>query len=670
MATGQSNGVFRHLGRVALLPDGAGLTDGQLLERFVTRREEAAFEALVRRHGPMVLGVCRRVLHHGYDADDAFQATFVVLVRKAVSVKPRELVGNWLYGVAYRTALEARSLRARRQAKEMQVTEIPEPAAPEADAWPDLRPLLDQELSRLPDKYRQAVVLCDLEGRSRRDVARQLRIPEGTLSSRLAAARRLLAQRLTRRGLGLSGGALAITLSQNAARAGVPASLVVSTTQAAAEVAAKGAAAAVSANVAALSEGVLKSMFLNKLKIATVALLIVAGVMVLGFVQPDGPVVAAQPQQPGNNKAPAPKKDDGKDAAKWQVQATFEGHGERINRLTFAPGGKALASASDDSTVKVWDLATKKELVSLKDPDGGGMRGLAFAPDRKTIATAGGDKIIRLWDVERGTQIQEFAGHTAPVFCVVFSADGKSLVSGGGSSNYPDKGQNGYGEIRIWDPATGKERARVQSHTWPVARLVFTPDGKTLISGGYDNTIKLWDLDDKGQLQERLTMTVGSSQGIYDMDLSPDGKTLAVAGDGTVKLWDVTTGKERDTVLEKSAYRDGFIWLSVVFSPDGKTVAAASPMQEWENKDKKFVVQRRSDILLWDVATGKIRDKQRVDEPVMALAFSPDGKILATGCKGKMRMPARLQREEDLETEKRGAVILWELKQDPADKDK
>src|SRR5207244_797600 len=183
-----------------------------------------------------------------------------------------------------------------------------------------------------------------------------------------------------------------------------------------------------------------------------------------------------------------------------------------VIRLTFAPGGTLLASASDDSTVKVWDLAARKELVSLKDPDGGGMRGLAFSPDRKTIATAGGDRIVRLWDVERGTQIQEFAGHTAPVFCVAFTVDGKSLVSGAGSANYPDKGQEGYGEIRIWDPATGKERANVRGHTWP-------------------------ELDDKWHLKEQLSVAVGTGQGIYDMALSPDGKTLAVAGDGTVKLW-------------------------------------------------------------------------------------------------------------------------------------
>src|SRR5262249_42961899 len=156
------------LRRAALLRDGGGMTDGQLLECFLTRRDEAAFAALVRRHGPMVLGVCRRMLHNPHDAEDAFQATFPVLGRKAATIARRELLGNWLYGVAYRTALDARAAAARRRVREKQVSEMPEPeASASEDVWRDLRPLLDEELSRLPDKYRVPVVLCDLEGRTR-----------------------------------------------------------------------------------------------------------------------------------------------------------------------------------------------------------------------------------------------------------------------------------------------------------------------------------------------------------------------------------------------------------------------------------------------------------------------------------------------------------------------
>src|SRR5271166_659097 len=192
MATRQINGVIRHLR--SILRDGAGLTDGQLLEDYISRRDEAAFAALVRRYGPMVWGVCRRVLRNSHDAEDAFQATFLVLVRKAASIASRELLANWLYGVAHQTAMKARATAAKRMARERQVTEMPEPEAVPQDLWHDLQPLLDQELSRLPDKYRIAIVLCDLEGKTRKATARQLGLPEGTVAGRLTRGRALLAK--------------------------------------------------------------------------------------------------------------------------------------------------------------------------------------------------------------------------------------------------------------------------------------------------------------------------------------------------------------------------------------------------------------------------------------------------------------------------------------------
>jgi RNA polymerase sigma factor (sigma-70 family) len=262
---------------MVLRADAADVTDGQLLEAFVSRRDPAAFESLVRRHGPMVLGVCRRVLRDPHDVDDAFQASFLVLARKAAAVSPRQLVGNWLYGVAHTTAVRLRAANARRRVRERQVADMPEPEAEQGDRHGDLHRLLDEELARLPDKYRVPVVLCDLEGRPRREVARQLKVPEGTLSSRLTTARRMLAKRLTRRGLTVSGGALAAAVSHEAASAYVPASLLSATVEAATLVAAGQAATGlVSAQVAALTEGVLKSMFLSKLKAVVVVLLVVA----------------------------------------------------------------------------------------------------------------------------------------------------------------------------------------------------------------------------------------------------------------------------------------------------------------------------------------------------------------------------------------------------------
>src|SRR5262249_55553423 len=159
-------------------------------------RDEATLATLVRRHGPMVWGVCRRVLHNYHDAEDAFQATFLVLVRKAASIASPGLLANWLYGVAHQTALKARATAAKRRARERQVTEMPEPALSERPLWDDLQPLLEKELSRLPDKYRVAIVLCDLEGKTRKEASRQLGVPEGTLAARLARGRGMLAKRL------------------------------------------------------------------------------------------------------------------------------------------------------------------------------------------------------------------------------------------------------------------------------------------------------------------------------------------------------------------------------------------------------------------------------------------------------------------------------------------
>jgi RNA polymerase sigma factor (sigma-70 family) len=267
MASAQTSDVIRDLRRAALLGNAMSMTDGQLLECFITRRDEAAFEALLRRHGPMVLNVCQRTVGNLQDAEDAFQAVFLVLARKAAVVVPREGVGNWLYGVAYRTARRAKAASSRHYAREKQVKDMPHPVFEQAHGSGDMELVLDEELNKLPAKYRLPVVLCELEGRTRKEVARQLKLPEGTLSSRLATGRRMLARRLTRRGIALSAGAMAVELSQGASAACLPKTLIFSTMQAvSALTTASTLAGVVSAPVAALAEGVLKSMMLTKLK--------------------------------------------------------------------------------------------------------------------------------------------------------------------------------------------------------------------------------------------------------------------------------------------------------------------------------------------------------------------------------------------------------------------
>ncbi len=253
---------------------GGGLTDAQLLERYVNSRDEAAFEVLVWRHGPMVLGLCRRLLRHEADVEDAFQATFLALVRKAQSISKRDAVASWLYKVAYRIVLAARASAANRTTNELDLVEAPAAGASDELDWRDLQPVLDQEVMGLPEKYRTPFVLCCLEGRTNEEAARQLGCPKGTVLSRLARARQRLRERLTRRGLALSAVALALTLMDKAAAA-VPASLASKTLL----MLTSAVPAVVSARVSALTEGVLHAMFMTKLKTMTAAALLVAAML-------------------------------------------------------------------------------------------------------------------------------------------------------------------------------------------------------------------------------------------------------------------------------------------------------------------------------------------------------------------------------------------------------
>ena len=278
MPGGHFGAVLHRIERLFASGSVAGLSEGQLIERFATRRDEAAFEALLARYGPMVLGICRQVLRDPADVEDAFQATFLVLVRKAGTLRDRELVGNWLFGVASRVALRARAVSARRRTVEGGDAPIEAAARPE----PESRPWLHKEVRRLPEKYRVPVVLCYLEGLTHEEAARRLGWPVGTVKGRLSRARALLQQRLTRRGVALSASFLAVALARDS-RAAVPSALVESTVKVGLTVAKGGtlAAVAVASNVAALMEGVLNAMFWNKLGTAA-ATLLVAGVISVG----------------------------------------------------------------------------------------------------------------------------------------------------------------------------------------------------------------------------------------------------------------------------------------------------------------------------------------------------------------------------------------------------
>jgi RNA polymerase sigma factor (sigma-70 family) len=269
MVNGSPGGFVREFHRLLSGGTTAGLTDRELLERFTARRGEAAesaFAALVDRHGPMVLGACQRILRDPAEAQDAYQATFLVLVRKAGSVRVGPSLGPWLYGVSVRVARRARNDVARRRVRERADSEPMDAPANEATRGDDLRDVIDEELRRLPVRYRSAIVLCHLEGLSHEEAARRLSCPVGTVRSRLARGRDLLRPRLIRRGLAPAAAASAANLSARSLRAAVPDDLFASTARAAARLAeGRALTGVVPAGVATQVAGVSRIMSLSKL---------------------------------------------------------------------------------------------------------------------------------------------------------------------------------------------------------------------------------------------------------------------------------------------------------------------------------------------------------------------------------------------------------------------
>jgi RNA polymerase sigma factor (sigma-70 family) len=345
MATAQFGTLLRHIHHLAAGRGDEPRTDRQLLEDFITRRDEAAFAALLARHGPMVLRVCRGVLHHEQDAEDAFQATFLVLARKAESIRKRASLAEWLHGVAYRTAREASrriSRRRRHEARLQQFTRRTAHSLP----WDDVQAVLDEEIQRLPTGFRMVFVLCILEGKSGSEAAAALGVKEGTVSSRLTRARQRLRQQLARRGIELSALLAALSVADRASNAAVPGVLARGTLRCALVAAAGSAAGVIPAQVAALAARVPRAMFLGQMKIVMAVVFAVGLVAAAGAwmhqalrareqepaasapATPDKPTSAAATQQP----RPLPS-----DTANEVV--TYSGH-------VLGPDGKPVPGAN------------------------------------------------------------------------------------------------------------------------------------------------------------------------------------------------------------------------------------------------------------------------------------------------------------------------------------
>jgi RNA polymerase sigma factor (sigma-70 family) len=327
--TGPFSGFLRYFRRQVVLRDADELTDRDLLRRVGHGPGGDAFAALVQRYGPMVLGVCRRVLRQEQDAEDAFQATFLVLARKAGSIRQPERLGNWLYGVASRVARKARADAARRRARQQQVTDVPTSQPDHETDWEEVRQVLDEEVGRLPDKFRDPLVLCCLQGMTREDAAARLGWSPGAVKGMLERGRELLRSRLTRRGVALSGGSLAAVLSGDSLSAAVPAALSDTTVKAALEFAAGKPATA--GRAAGLAEGALQAMWMTRVKVWLAALVLVLAVTGAGVLAFGGR--PAEETGAAKNAAPPPKADRKADQLKRLAEGrldaartAYEGH--------------------------------------------------------------------------------------------------------------------------------------------------------------------------------------------------------------------------------------------------------------------------------------------------------------------------------------------------------
>jgi RNA polymerase sigma factor (sigma-70 family) len=661
MATGPLNTVLRHLRGLAGPAAAADPGDGRLLERFAHGRDEAAFAELVRRHGPLVLGVCRRVLHHEQDAEDAFQATFLVLARRAAALDRRGSVAGWLYVVAYRLALRARAAAARRRLHERQVA-LMSPAADAPQAWLDLRPLLDEELSRLPEKYRLPLLLCDLEEKTNLQAARELGWPPGSMSKRLARGRELLRRRLARRGVTLAGAGLAAALGKDATAA-VPAPLVDATVRAAASFAG-GAGGSASPTAAALANGLLRALSVNRLRtvlgvVVALGLAVGAGTLAQRFApardqeQPrsTAPPGAAQPEA-----APRVRTDRYGDplppGAVARLGTVRFRHDGEAGALAFSPDGAVLASVCSGEVI-LWDSATGRERrrlpVAVGLLDG---QVLDFTPDGRTLAVGGSREGVSLWDVAGGQRLRTLSLPRSdfPDSCraLRFSADGKTLAVADGDQAYLadvatgtvrarlDAHHSGIDDIaflpdgksvalatadpsvQLWDPAAGKLIRRLgpdREHL--IMRVAFSPDGK-LLAAGSRHGVLLWD-PGTGEDRGRLDAPMGAVMGLA---FTPDGRSVLAAGeDGKVRLWDLA-----GRALRQTLDGHGFIGRSLALSRDGERIALGTAFGA---------------IRVWAAETGKeeFTEFDGHDAAVNCVAFAPDGKTLATGAdNGQVRL--------------------------------
>jgi RNA polymerase sigma factor (sigma-70 family) len=671
MSSGEAlKGVVQHLR--AQLGDAA--TDLELLTRYAQGHDEAAFAALVRRHRGLVYGVACRHLADRQLAEDVFQATFLALARSASRLgRPASLV-NWLYTVALRLARKARLRAARRAARErtLAARSSPPPDPLAAMSGRELLGLIDAELARLPEAYREPLLLCGVQGLSREEAARQLGWSNGAIKGRLERGRRLLAARLAKRGVGPS----ALVLAPLAAAA-VPDALLARTVS----LAAAPGSGSVPAAVLALAAAQARSRLLP----AAVLLgsLLAAGLIGLAIRSSPGQPADPAPPSPAVPGQPAARReadplpagstlrlgtsrfrqgsgiehlavsgDDrvavaasgghwlgstrAYDLATGRVRYAVGAAESYIEAVAFSPDGKTLATRQGNA-VHLRDATTGDEIRRIALPEANPRSDtgwLTFAPDGKALAVASEGKVIHLVDLDKGTVVRSFP-HRHVVFATAFSPDARLLAGGG----YDSEGDIYF--ARLWEVATGKELRRCVAGRGGLRTLAFSPDGATLAGGDDEGRLRLWDV---ATGKERRAFAPDGRR-VRSVAFAPDGRTVAAAGD-SVRLYDPANGQQR--------LRIGRQALGLHFSADGKvlTAAVAGAIYRWDTTggraltpegaddsavdqilvtpDSRRVITRdeASQAHVWDAVTGNLLRRLQVGFQ-WAIALSPDGRLLA-----------------------------------------